>query len=110
MSTMYVLQMYGSSATVVFDGYDEGPTTKDCAHNRRQQGRGPEVNFTRDMICRSKKDHFLSNASNKKKIISLIRECLLVRGIRTTTANADADLSIVQTAIQLSNSSTVAVI
>ena len=34
----YVEQSYGNSTTIVFDGYGEGPSTKDSAHLRRSGG------------------------------------------------------------------------
>ena len=39
----HVTQRY-NQATVVFDGYEEGPSTKDCVHQRRSGVSGPSVN------------------------------------------------------------------
>ena len=39
-----------SQATVVFDGYEEGPSTKDCDNQRRSGVSGPSVNFDSDMV------------------------------------------------------------
>ena len=46
----YVEQKYGNSTTIVFDGYGEGPSTKDSAHLRRSGGvEGVEVTFVGSM-------------------------------------------------------------
>ena len=52
--TNYVTRRYGH-AIIVFDGYQEELSTKDGAYERRTGGRaGPTVDFTRDMIMKSK--------------------------------------------------------
>ena len=46
-------------AIIVFDGYQEGLSTKDGAHERRTGRRaGPTVDFTRDMVMKSKKETY----------------------------------------------------
>jgi hypothetical protein len=63
----YVTSKYGQ-ATVVFDGYHDGPSTKDVTHMRRTGAcTGPIVNFANDMILSSKKDIFLANNVNKQR-------------------------------------------
>lgn len=44
----FTVRHYGV-ATVVFDGYGEGPSIKDNIHQRRGQNTHPVVNFTADM-------------------------------------------------------------
>ena len=52
--------------TVVFDGYLNGPTTKDCTHLRRTHEKGnAKVKFSVNTPCKTKKEHFLSNCENK---------------------------------------------
>lgn len=53
------------SCTIVFDGYSDGPSTKDCTHLRRGHT-GPAVLFESDMINTLKKEDFLSHPENKK--------------------------------------------
>ena len=50
------------SATIVLDGYNDGPSRKDCTHQRRGHSSGQAVLFKPDMICTLKKDNFLSHA------------------------------------------------
>jgi len=67
-----ILQHYSSYATrkhskaiVVFDGYSETPSTKDCAHTRRSGGTiGVTVHFNASMVLQAKKEEFLSNQQN----------------------------------------------
>ena len=94
----YVHRRY-PRATIVFDGYDDGPTTKDCTHQRRGHGCGPAVLFDPDMLVTLKKDKFLSNQVNKQKFINLLSENLEHAGYSTRHAKGDADVMIVDTAI-----------
>ena len=62
----YTSKHYGS-ATVVFDGYEAGPSIKDNTHQRRgQSSLHPVVNFTRDTEFEGKQEEFLSRGSNKQ--------------------------------------------
>lgn len=97
--TNYVTKRY-DKAIVVFDGYNNGPQTKDCTHLRRTGGStGPVVNFTVDMVVQSKKNDFLSNPENKNRLIHLLMDRFQRQGCETYQARADADLLIVQTTI-----------
>ncbi|XP_073253317.1 uncharacterized protein [Porites lutea] len=89
----YVRRTY-PRATIVFDGYDNGPTTKDCTHQRRGHGCGLAVLFYPDMLVTLKKDEFLSNQVNKQKFINLLSENLEHAGYSTRHAKGDADVMI----------------
>ena len=101
----HVTQRY-SQATVVFDGYEEGPSTKDWEHQRRSGVSGLSVNFDSDMVSNLKKDMFLSNTANKQRLIKLLGEKLQLSGCRIIHAQGDADLLIIQMAIQSAKSIT----
>ena len=59
-------------STIVFDGYEEGPTTKDPTHQRRSGGSvGHVVNFTFQTVVKLKKDLFLKSTVNKQKFINV---------------------------------------
>ena len=97
----YVTQKYGTSSVVVFDGYTEMPSTKDTAHIRRSKGQvGNTIKFSSDMTLDMKKDVFLANTQNKQNFISNLREKFSENGIKTLQAEGDADLLIVETAIE----------
>ncbi len=96
----YVAKKYGKP-TVVFDGYHNGPSTKDATHLRRSGTRkGVTVHFTREMVLKSNKDEFLANEANKQLFINLLSERMEQAGCVTIHAQQDADLLIVRTAVQ----------
>jgi len=90
----YVTDKYGC-ATLVFDGYESGPSTKDMTHGKRiRSGIGAG-----DMVRIMKKDCFLPNKSNKQRFINLLALHLKRRGINVLHAGADVDVLVVQTAV-----------
>lgn len=96
----YVGRHYGQP-TIVFDGYLDGPTTKDIAHQRRAGGCiGATVELSSSMVFRGKKEHFLSNNENKQKFIALLSHHLQHNGCHTKQSKSDADLLIVQTTVE----------
>lgn len=101
MYVQYLKRRY-KRATIVFDGYEAGPSTKDCTHQRRSSVSGPLVTFQPEMILKLKKDEFLSNPSNKQQFIYLLGEALRRSGYVVIHTPGDADVSIVQTAIHTS--------
>lgn len=105
----YVKRRY-NRATIVFDGYSDGPSTKDCTHERRSGVHSPTVNFKRDMVMKLKKDEFLSNPSNKQNFILLLGEMFQLAGYAVEHAEGDADLKIVKTAVQSSRTGTTVLI
>ena len=94
----------------MFDGYQNGPSTKDGTHQRRAGAYGPTVNFDSTMIAKLKKEDFLANKENKQKFIHLLGNKLQQSGCSTIHAEGDADQPIVQTAIQSSRSITTVLI
>ena len=88
-------------AIIVFDGYQEELSTKYDAHGRRTGGRtGTTVDFTRDMVTKSKKEDLLSNKDNKQRFIGMLGQILEHVGCETRHAKGDADVMIVETTIQ----------
>ena len=69
-------------------------------HQRRTGTHGPTVNVDGAMLAKLKKEDFLSNKENKQKFINLLSGKLELSGCTTIHAEGDADLVIVQTAIQ----------
>ena len=90
----------------MFDGYNAGPGTKDTAHLRRTKGLiAPKVNFVGSMPLKTKKEHFLSNCENKQRFIDILSSKLQEHG-----AESDADLLIVQTAVDSAANSATTVV
>jgi len=102
--TDYVMEHY-RQASVVFDGYDSGPSTKDSAHLRRTREQMTEVHFTGSTIMNVKKDQFLSNTKNKQSFIFVLSRFLQQVGCQVSHAKGDADMLIVQTTIESTSQS-----
>ena len=98
----YVMHKY-SQATVVFDGYVDGPSIKDVTHKRWTGGRsGPTVHFHGQTILCSKKDEFLRNKENKQRFINMLGSKLEIAGCTILYAKGDADTMIVKAAVECS--------
>ena len=96
----YITQRY-SEATVVFDGYTDEPSIKDTTHLRRCNGIvRNQVKFGPDTPFKSKKDSFLSNSENKQTFIKQLGSYLVEHGVTVRHASGDADLLIVETAVE----------
>jgi hypothetical protein len=101
----YVTKRY-QSATVVFDGYEDGPFIKDADHQRRTGSKiGPTVKFMARTVNNLKKHEFLANKTNKQRFINLLSESLVKAGCKAVNANGDADVLIVQTAVEFAKTS-----
>ena len=97
--TNYVNRRYGH-AIIVFDGYQEELSTKDSAHERHTGGRaGPTMDFTWDMVRKSKKEDLLTNKDNKQRFISMLGQSLEHVGCETRHAEGDADVLSVETTV-----------
>lgn len=95
----YVMEKY-NKAIVVFDGYNSGPNTKDATHAKRcGPGNAPVVHCLPNLTMQVRKDRFLANSSNKQCFIDMLSDYLNRAGCQTKHAKGDADLLIVQTAI-----------
>jgi hypothetical protein len=98
-------------AVVVFDGYSAEPSTKDLTHIRRSKGLvAPKVVFTKDMPFKTKKDIFLTNTENKQQFINMLSSELVECGLETRHATDDADVLIVNTAVEYSTANEVVLI
>ena len=66
---------YGN-AIVVFHGYDD-MSAKNMTHQRRAAGKaGATVTFTENMTVTLKKNNFLANPKNKRRLINML-SCFL---------------------------------
>ena len=102
--TEYVPRKY-KNAIVVFDGY-ESTNTKDMTHQRRSKGKaGATVTVASNMTTTMKKDQFLANRRNKQQFIFMLSRELEKNNCKTYHASGDADLLIVQKAVQSATTS-----
>ena len=61
-------------ATIVFDGYSEGPSIKDNTHQQHGQNAHLIVSFNAKIEFVGRKDDFLSRSCNKQGLIDLVTE------------------------------------
>ncbi len=95
----YVAKIYRKH-TVSFDGYQDGPCTKDATHLRCSGTHiGVTVHFTENMVLKPNKDEFLANKTNKQLFMNLLSERLEQSGSVISHAQQDADLLIVRTTV-----------
>ena len=98
----FTVENYGR-AIVVFDGYEVGPSIKDCAHQRRSRKLNVnKVNVTKMTIFSGKKDDFFLNGPNKQALIQLIMERMKQKGCDVIQAEGDIDVEIAKAAISMS--------
>ena len=87
-----VVSPYGRSV-IVFDGYCDGPSTKDGTHARRRQKHvATTVNFTSEMKMVMKNEDFLSNHINKQRFVVILTEYLYRYEHQTSQPSGDADM------------------
>ena len=89
--------------TVVFDVYEEKPSTKDCTHMRRNPGQHqhPEVGITSTTTFLSnKKEDVISNSKNKDQLIKLVQGRLLAKNCQVQQVSGDADVAIAKAAVE----------
>ena len=72
----FTVRQYGAGTTVVFDGYEPGPSIKDNTHLRRGHSIYPIVSFIAETEFSAKKEEFLSRAVNKQKLLWLVSDAL----------------------------------
>ena len=100
MYVTYVTKRYGK-ATIVFDGYEDGPTIKDATHCRcTGSSKGPNVIFTGETSLKLKKNEFLGNKVNKQRFLNMLSSFLEKAGCTMIHAKGDADILIVKTAVE----------
>ena len=100
----YVVSHFGTHATIVFDGYCNGPTVKDHEHDRRSLVAGPDVVFDDNKPAYSNATAYLANERNKKALVDSIIQRLKVSGFTVDQALNDTDTLIVEKALEFAAS------
>lgn len=96
----YVLNHCDKSAIIVFDGYNQKPSTKYHTQLQRNPEQGPKIIFSTTYTLSKSKSIFLSNTYKKQRFILFLKFVLQEAGFNVLQAQGDADLLIVQTAVQ----------
>lgn len=96
----YILNHYGRCTIIIFDG-TKPLSTKESERNRRSnRGSSVDICFTENMELQIQQDKFLQNKNNKNNIIKMLRAKLTTVEIVSKKCSADADRTIVTTALQ----------
>lgn len=111
----YVKTHYpGRKCIVVFDGYSNSKnSTKTAEQERRYRlKKSVDIHLNRDTEITVNQEQFLSNQNNKDRLINMLKSDLQKNGIQIQQASDDADVLIVNTAIEqlMGGASNVAVI
>ena len=93
---------YSADTTIVFDGYEEGPSIKHNIHQRRGRNVHHIVSFTAQTELSGKKEELLSRYTNKQRLIQKISDQLRERDCIVVNAHGDADVDIVNTVVETS--------
>ena len=100
----YVIKCYGygNEICVVFDGYEDDKSTKTQEHANHSMGCvAADIKIKdRNMKITQNKVQFLRNVNNKIQLISILQKKFEQNGITTRESYGDADVLIVQTAIE----------
>ena len=97
----YIRKHYGMNVVVVFDGYGNGPSTKDHEHERKAKKSSPIVIFDETKPVHRNQNDFPNNEINKKSFVWLLSQHLQHSGFKADQARDDADTLIVKTALQI---------
>jgi len=101
-SADFTVRHYGQ-ATVVFDGYGEGPSIYKGQHaSETRENMHPIVSFTAETEFSGKNEDFLSRDKNKADTIALISTALTERGCNVIQSPGDADVDIVKATVERS--------
>ena len=96
----FTVANYGLS-TVVFDGYNNGPSIKDNTHQRRGcKIVYPEVYVAMNTVFEGRKEHFLSRHRNTQSLIDIISSELRRKECRVINSLKDANVDIIKAAVE----------
>jgi hypothetical protein len=99
----YVQRRYRSfeRCCMVFDGYTDNASIKSTEHARRSSHTASaNVTVSKTMTVTTNREMFLRNISNKKQYIQMLGAHLEINGIEVVHSHGDADVLIVEKALE----------
>lgn len=105
----YVRKHFGQNVIIVFDGYNDHENNVKASEQRRRYATASssaDILFDASMTVPTSQQQFLANANNKNRFISMLSEKFEAATILVKQAKNDADVLIIETAIEQSNTST----
>ncbi|KAL4718517.1 hypothetical protein ACJJTC_010356 [Scirpophaga incertulas] len=109
----YIQRHFGHNSVIVFDGYTDHTKNIKAAEQRRRTiktSSSVDIVFDRSMKVSTNQQQFLANTYNKSRFISMLCEELTAAGIPIKQADNDADVLIIETAIEQFESSKTTVV
>jgi len=97
----YVNSHYGLMAVIVFDGYCNGPNTKDHEHERRSKKSSPDIAINVNYVAYKDPNAFLANDRNKKAFVALLLSSFKPAGHTVYQATNDADTLVAKYGLNL---------
>ncbi|KAF0711628.1 Uncharacterized protein FWK35_00035130 [Aphis craccivora] len=102
----YIHKHLGCNVIVVFDGFNDYRKITIAVEQNRQTTKinsSCDIIFDRFMTVPTNQQQFLANTHNKSRFISILSEKLTTANIFVKQANNDADVLIIETALEQSN-------
>lgn len=102
IATLYIniIRQYRlPNTTVVFNGYANGPSTKNQTQECRHPSKSRVVHITAQSTFYGKQDDFLSNPIKKQSFITYLRSEIIRNGGIAIQSPADADVDITRIAV-----------
>ncbi len=96
----YARVKYGNCC-IAFDGYNQGPSTKDHEHVRRTKRACADIQLIESMKAHVNQETFFSNEGNKAQFISLLSRYLTSDGQIVHNSTGDADNMIAASALEM---------
>ncbi|CAG4943948.1 unnamed protein product [Parnassius apollo] len=109
----YVRRHFGHRVTVLFDGYTDCKKNIKAAEQRRRAtttSSSSDVIFDEIMTVPTSKQKFLANTHNKSRFILMLKEKFTTENILVKQAENDADVLIIETAIEQFNSTNTTIV
>jgi hypothetical protein len=101
----------GRQVTIIFDGYGNGPSTKDHEHLRRTgKTSAPNITVEECNTVSHNQETFLSNEHNKDQLIKLLMRSFSAAGHTVIQASDDADCDIARAALSRAKNNRVVVV
>jgi len=108
----YVQNHFGSNSIVVFDGYENTSNSVKAMEQLRRSSKSSSVDicFDKQMTVTVSQEKLLSNRKNKTRLISMLTEKFEANNFPVKHAQDDADILIIETAIEQSENDTTVVV
>lgn len=105
--------LWAYSDGIVYDGYSDSRKNIKAAEQRRRTAKtssGSEIIFDEFMTVPANQQQFLANINNKSRVISMLSDKLTAANIAVKQAQNDADVLIIETAIEKFNATNTTIV